>query len=203
MVDWTDERIAALSDQDLKNLLDNAERKSAADIAERCRAELARRDAARPRRAAKPRSGLKEFEREMAERLAAVGRAAAERYDLSEETAKAKSAGVKGFKAHRLLDSRGTAKLGGAQRDGSAAIDRYISYRRGNDVVSLGVWLPKDTPVEQHEFRVTAPVGLVEGGEARPGAGERDSLSPRECHAFKDLDSAAAAFDRALARVAA
>ena len=31
MVDWTDDRIAALSDQDLKNLLANAERKSVAD----------------------------------------------------------------------------------------------------------------------------------------------------------------------------
>ena len=32
MVDWSDERIAALSDQDLKNLLVNAERKSAASV---------------------------------------------------------------------------------------------------------------------------------------------------------------------------
>jgi len=30
MVDWSDDRISALSDQDLKNLLVNAERKSAA-----------------------------------------------------------------------------------------------------------------------------------------------------------------------------
>ena len=38
MVDWTDDRITALSDQDLKNLLTNAERKSVADVAEKCRA---------------------------------------------------------------------------------------------------------------------------------------------------------------------
>ena len=32
MVDWSDDRIAALSDQDLKNLRVNAERKSVADL---------------------------------------------------------------------------------------------------------------------------------------------------------------------------
>ena len=38
------------------------------------------------------------------------------------------------------------------QRDGSVAVDRYISYRRGNDIVSLGVLLLKDPPIEAHEF---------------------------------------------------
>ena len=49
MVDWTDDRIAALSDQDLKNLLANAERKSDADVAEKCKAELGKRNALKPR----------------------------------------------------------------------------------------------------------------------------------------------------------
>ena len=40
MVDWTDDRIAALSDQDLKNLLVNAERKDATEIILQCQAEL-------------------------------------------------------------------------------------------------------------------------------------------------------------------
>ena len=81
----------------------------------------------------------------------------AAKYDLSEETAKAKSAGVKGFKAHKLLDAKGYAKLGGMQRDGSVAVDRYISYRRGKDIVSLSVLLLKDAPIEAHEFHVIAP----------------------------------------------
>jgi len=141
MVDWSDDRISALSDQDLKNLLVNAERKSAAAVIAQCKAELEKREALRPRKAAKPRTELKEFEHEMSGQLAAVGKAMAEKYDLSEETAKARSAGVKGFKAHRLLDAKGYAKLGGMQRDGSVAIDRYISYRRGKDIVSLSVFL--------------------------------------------------------------
>src|SRR3954452_1144309 len=131
MVDWSEERIAELSNQDLKNLLANAERKAAADIVARCSAEMEKRDAAKPRKASKPRTEVKEFEHAMSGQLAEIGKAMAEKFDLSEETAKAKSVGVKGFKAHKLLDSSGHAKLGGMQRDGSVAFDRYTSYRRG------------------------------------------------------------------------
>jgi hypothetical protein len=207
MVDWTDERISALSDQELKNLLANAERKGVADVVERCRMEVDKRDAAKPRRAAKPRTGLKEFEHEVSARIAEVGRAMAEKYDLSEDTAKARSAGVKGFKAHRLLDSKGSAKLGGHQRSGAVAVDRYISYRRGNDVVSLGVWLLKDSPVESHEFHVIAPSSMIEGGrplaEVRAGFEAAELQPGRLIRAFKDLDEAAAAFDSALAKITA
>ena len=205
MVDWSDDRISALSDQDLKNLLVNAERKSAAAVIAQCKAEFERREALRPRKAAKPRTELKEFEHEMSGQLAAVGKAMAEKYDLSEETAKARSAGVKGFKAHRLLDAKGYAKLGGMQRDGSVAIDRYISYRRGKDIVSLSVFLLKDQPIEAHEFHVIAPLALLDGGrpvaEIRPTATEAQKQSADGGRSFKDLPSATAAFDAALAKV--
>ncbi len=106
----------------------------------------------------------------------------AEKYDLSEETAKARSAGVKGFKAHKLLDAKGYAKLGGMQRDGSVAVDRYISYRRGKDIVSLSVFLLKDQPIEAHEFQVIAPLALLDGGkpvaEIRPTATQRRNSRP-------------------------
>jgi hypothetical protein len=207
MVDWSDDRIAALSDQDLKNLLANAERKSAADLIEKCTAELEKRNAAKPRKASKPRTELKEFEHDVSGQLAEIGKEMAEKYDLSEETAKAKSEGVKGFKAHRLLDSKGYAKLGGMQRDGSVAIDRYISYRRGKDIVSLSVFLLKDQPVEAHEFHVIAPQALLEGGkpvaEIRPTATEAQKQSADSGLAFKDLPSAAAVFDTALAKITA
>jgi hypothetical protein len=207
MVDWSDDRIAALSDQDLKNLLVNAERKSVAAVVAQCKAELEKRDAAKPRKAAKPRTELKEFEHDMSGQLAAVGKEMAEKYDLSEETAKARSAGVKGFRSHKLLDAKGFAKLGGNQRDGTVAVDRYISYRRGNDIVTLGVWLSKDAPLEDHEFHVSAPAGMIEGGkpfsEVRPGVSEKDLQETRHIRAFKDLPSAAAAFDAALAKITA
>jgi hypothetical protein len=207
MVDWSDDRIAALSDQDLKNLLVNAERKSAAEIIVQCKTELEKRDALKPRKAAKPRTELKEFEHDMSGQLAAVGKEMAEKYDLTEETAKARSEGVKGFRSHKLLDAKGFAKLGGHQRDGTVAIDRYISYRRGNDIVSLGVWLPKDAPIEDHAFHVGAPAAMIEGGksfsEIRPGISEKDLQETRHLRAFKDLPSAAAAFDAALAKITA
>src|ERR1700716_1543834 len=124
MVDWTDDRIAALSDQDLKNLLVNAERKSATEIILQCQAEMEKRDAAKPRKAVKPRTEIKEFEHDVSAQLAAIGKEMAEKYDLSEETAKANSSGVKGFRAHKLLDAKGYAKLGGDQRGRTGAGDR-------------------------------------------------------------------------------
>jgi hypothetical protein len=207
MVDWSDDRIAALSDQDLKNLLVNAERKSAAGIVAQCKAEMDKRGAAKPRKGPKPRTELKEFEHAMSEQIAEIGKAMAAKYDLSEATAKARSAGVKGFRSHKLLDAKGYAKLGGNQRDGTVAVDRYISYRRGNDIVTLGVWLLKDAPVEDHEFHVSAPAEMIEGGkpfaEVRPGFAEKELQDTRQIRAFKDLPSAAAAFDAALAKIAA
>src|ERR1700716_3443808 len=174
MVDWTDDRIAGLSDQDLKNLLVNAERKDATEIILQCQAELEKRNAAKPRKTAKPRTEIKEFEHEVSAQLAAIGKEMAEKYDLSEQTAKAKSADVKGFRAHKLLDSKGYAKLGGMQRDGSVAIERYISYRSGKDIVSLSVFLLKDQPIEAPELYVIAPKALLDGAklvaEIRPTA---------------------------------
>ena len=207
MVDWSDDRIAALSDSDLKNLLVNAERKSVAEVIAQCKAEMEKRNALKPRKASKPRTELKEFEHEMSGQLATVGKEMAGKYDLSEETAKANSVGVKGFKAHKLLDAKGYAKLGGMRRDGSVAIDRYISYRRGKDIVSLSVFLLKDQPIDAHEFHVIAPTALLDGArpvaEIRPTATEAQKQSADSGLTFTDLPSAAAAFDAALAKVTA
>src|SRR5260370_7856083 len=126
---------------------------------------MEKRDTSKPRNPSKPRTEVKELEHAMSEQLAEIGKAMAAKYDLSEETAKARSAGVKGFKAHKLLDAKGYAKLGGMQRDGSVAVDRYISYRRGKDIVSLRVFLLKDQPVETHEFHVIAPLPPLTPGK--------------------------------------
>ena len=205
MIDWTDDRLAALSDSDLKNLLANAERKSVDDLVARCQAELEKRNALKPRKAAKPRTELKDFERDMSAQLAVVGRRMAEKYDLSEETAKAKSAGVKGFRAHKLVGSDGQAKLGGLQRAGFVAVDRYISYRRGNDIVSLGVFLPKDQDISEHKFFVIAPQSMLD--RAEPVDAIRDNHGQKQSAdgglVFDDLESATAAFDKVLARIMA
>ncbi|CAN0496124.1 unnamed protein product, partial [Phaeothamnion confervicola] len=148
---------------------------------------------------------VKEFEHAVAEQLAAVGKEMAGKYDLSEATAKAKSEGVKGFKSHRLLDAKGFAKLGGMQRDGSVAIERYISYRRGDGTVYLGAFLQKDAALEEHEFHVIAPKAFLDGGkpiaEIRPSATDKQKQPADSGLAFKDLPSAAEAFDAALAKI--
>jgi hypothetical protein len=93
------------------------------------------------------------------------------------------------------------------QRDGSVAVDRYISYRRGKDIVSLSVFLLKDAPVESHEFQVIAPQAMLDGGkpvaEIRPTATEAQKQSADSGLAFKDLSDAAAAFDKTLAKITA
>jgi hypothetical protein len=207
MVDWTDERVAALSNQDLKNLRVNAERKEVAELVTKCDAELEKRSANKPRKAGAARSPSKQFEHDMSEQLAVVGKAMAGKYDLSEETAKAKSVGVKGFKSHKLLDAKGFAKLGGMQRDGSVAVDRYISYRVGKDIVSLSVFLLKDQAVDEHEFQVIAPLTMLDGGrpvaDIRPTATAAQKQSADGGLAFKDLDGAAAAFDAVLGKITA
>jgi len=133
MVDWSDDRIAALSDQDLKNLLVNAERKSVAEGHRPMQGRSWKNAMPQsPGKTSKPRTDVKEFEHDMSGQLATVGKEMAGKYDLSEETAKANSVGVKGFKAHKLLDAKGYAKLGGMQRDGSVAVRPvyFISARQ-------------------------------------------------------------------------
>src|SRR6202012_2815065 len=169
--------------------------KAVTDLVAKCAAEIEKRDAAKPRKGPKPRTELKEFEHQMSGRIADVGKQMAAKYDLSEETAKAKSAGIKGFRSHKLLDAQGHAKLGGSQRDGTVAVDRYISYRLGNDIVTLGVWLLKDAAVESREFHVSGPPAIIEGGksfsEARPGISDKDVKETRLILTFSDLPSAA------------
>ncbi len=208
MVDWTDEKIAALSSPELKNLMANAERKGVETLVATCKAELEKRGANKPRGGvSKPRTEVKEFEHVMSEQLATIGKNMAAKYDLTEDTAKARSEGVKGFRAHKLFGSDGRAKLGGMQRDGSVAVERYISHRRGNDIVSLGVFLLKDQPVDSAEFHVLAPATMLKGAkpiaDIRPSATEKQKQSADSGASFKDLESAAAAFDAALAKLVA
>ena len=128
-----------------------------------------------PARHRKPRTELKEFEHDMSGQLAAVGKEMAEKYDLSEETAKAKSVGVKGFRSHKLLDAKGYAKLGGMQRDGRSRSTAIFPTGAATDIVSLSVLLLKDQPIEAHEFHVIAPAGPARWRKA----GGRDPSAPR------------------------
>jgi hypothetical protein len=67
--------------------------------------------------------------------------------------------------------------------------------------------LLKDAPAEDHEFHVIAPKSVLEGGkpvaEIRPTATDKQKQAADSGLAFKDLPSAAAAFDKALAKLTA
>jgi hypothetical protein len=91
------------------------------------------------------------------------------------------------------------------QRAGFVAVDRYISYRRGNDIVSLGVFLPKNQDMSEHKFFVIAPQAMLDGGAPvdaiRDNHGQKQSADGALM--FDDLEAATAAFDKVLAAIAA
>ena len=62
-------------------------------------------------------------------------------------------------------------------------------------------------PIEAHEFHVIAPRRMLDGGKPWPKFGptatEAQKQSADSGLAFKDLPSAAAAFDAALAKITA
>jgi hypothetical protein len=157
-------------------------------------------------RGARPAS-VRDFETDVAGRLVEIARRAAAQYDLSPDTARALSAGVKGFKPHGLLNSRCKAKTGGLQKKGICAVDRYISYRIREDIISLGVLLNRDESPSMARYQVLAPRALLPDPRPieaiRPGAAADHPISfERQGQTFSSLDEAATVFESVLAKVA-
>lgn len=86
-------------------------------------------------------------------RLTEVARAAREVFDLSPP------AGTR--HAHNLTAADGTPKVGGRQRAREVAADRYLSYKRGEEIVALG-WL------RRHEEDAATGGGWYFGNSALP-----------------------------------
>ena len=132
----------------------------------------------------------------------------AAKFDLSEETAKAKSEGVKGFKAHKLLDIQWLLQ-NWAACIATARLRLTATFPIGVARISSrsSVFLLKDEAVETHEFHVIAPVALLDGAkpiaEISPAATEAQKQTADSGLAFTDLPSAAAAFEAALSKIAA
>jgi len=183
-----------------------AERKSVAEVIAQCKAELEKRDAG------KAPQGIEAAHRSEGIRgtICPVNSPLSARRwpgntTCPKETAKANSMGVKGFKAHKTAGRQGLCQ---AWRHAARRLGRgstcIFHIGAARDIVTLGVWLLKDAPIESHEFHVSAPPEMIEGGktfsEVRPGISEKDLQETRHIRAFKDLPSAAAAFDAALRR---
>lgn len=136
-IEWSKERIEALSTQEILSLQENARVKGHLDIATRCDEVLSSRKPVRRSSGPRSSSPTKILEAECSWKLAEFAKLLLLKYDLSAATAINNSVGTKGFMAHKLTAKDGNAKLGGDQRTGKVAIDRYISYRVRNEPVSL------------------------------------------------------------------
>jgi len=100
------------------------------------RAELSgRRVAGRPGSA--PR---RDFAAEQAQILA-IAQEAAARFDLTAETARARGT----RSPHSLLSAKGGLKVGGASKSGTYPVNLYASYKAGEVVINLGLFMPPES----------------------------------------------------------
>ena len=158
-ISWTKEKINELTAQEILALQQNAQARGNSEIMDLCTEVLATK---KPLRKARTASTTKTLEAECSHQLSEFALQLSSKYDLSAETAAKKSEGVRGFRPHKLTSKDGQAKLGGQQRTGKVGIDRYISYRVKNDLVSLGAWLiSKDSP-EELVWQVLGPQRFFE-----------------------------------------
>lgn len=169
MLNWTQELVAALTTEGISNLRANAAQKrdqvQAADIIIWCDAELLVRKPNKQTagRRARPHDE-RNAEAQADAQLTALAKGLQSQYDLSSGTAKRLPAGIKGFRAHELLSRKGATKVGGFQRNGKLALDRYISYRLMNDLIKLEYLLLNDRPTEEARWLVVAPQNLMPEG---------------------------------------
>lgn len=166
-IDWTAERIAKLCDTDLKGLHKNASGKNEA-IFQLCNRELEIRKAQpnsllnkKSRSSNLGRSKTKEFEFESDAQLYDLAVELSKTYDFSKETAKANSVGIKGFRAHNLLQKNGkNSKVYGLVQQGKLSVGNYIDYKIRNDIVHIAAILSKADDATP-QYLVRGPESLI------------------------------------------
>lgn len=167
---WSPEKISALPLQDVKQLLINCSaRKGGEQIVEWCEAELIARKPTPKAAFAMPEGFIrvartavgKSLESDVSDLLVGVAKELAAKYDLGPEKARSLSIGTKRFIPHKLLDGKGNAKTGGAQKAGRVVFDRYISYRLRDDNYALvGILLDGDDEAGVR-YQVLGPSSLL------------------------------------------
>jgi hypothetical protein len=208
-ITWDESRVAALPDQLLLQLRDNALRKANAAIGELCETEISKRGVGvRVKRGGTgPVDPLRAREKEISAEIGAFAQALAQRYDLSPEAAEAKSQSTARFVAHKLTQSNGTAKLGGLQRAGKCRMDRYVSYRVRDTVISLHAFLARGAADEELAFHVFGPAADIDGGQTLRAlrgnlADEKESKLYAWGKSFSDLEAAKACFEQLISKSA-
>ncbi len=201
-ISWTKEKINELTAQEILALQENAQARGNSEIMDLCAEVLA---AKKPLRKSRTASTSKTFEAECSHQLSEFAIQLSNKYDLSAETATKKSEGVKGFRPHKLTSKDGQAKLGGQQRTGKVGIDRYISYRVKNDLVSLGAWLiSKDSP-EELVWQVLGPQRFFENFKSikdlYPSLFEVDASHEVGGEEFIDFQKASERFEEVISKL--
>jgi hypothetical protein len=145
----------------------------------------------------------------IARELGDVGIRLRTRYDVSPETAKANSVGVKGFRARKFVGAGGEALVGGSQLAGKTAIDRYIAYSRGEHTVTLAYVQFKDETDDQGRYLVLVPKAMTNDGQPLTDFVQRkdERWWPARGEQFQffclaTLDDAAKIFESFLAKLA-
>lgn len=204
---WTAQKVTALSLQDVKNLLENASAKGNQEVISLCEAELiSRKPKPKPivgmpdgfvRVSRSDRSKLKEAD--ISHLLVELANKLSLRFDFSTEKARALSVGHKRFIPHKLLDSKGKAKTGGAQKAGRVVFDKYISYRLKDDVFALLGILFNEEDEAGVRYQVLGPSSILTNfkplGELRPYllSGEKIGITSGG-EEFSNFDEAASRF---------
>lgn len=204
---WTAQKVTALSLQDVKNLLENASAKGNQEVISLCEAELiSRKPKLKPivgmpdgfvRVSRSDRSKLKEAD--ISHLLVELANKLSLCFDFSAEKARALSVGHKRFIPHKLLDSKGKAKTGGAQKAGRVVFDKYISYRLQDDVFALLGILFNEEGEAGVRFQVLGPPTILTNfrpiNELRPYLldGEKIGISPGG-EEFSNFEEAATRF---------
>lgn len=212
---WTPEKIAALTLAEVKSLSHNATAKGNFEVVALCEAEVQARKPKPKSYGGMPEGFVrihrseegKRKEADVSHLLVEVAAKLSERFDFSTEKARALSVGAKRFIPHKLLDAKGKAKTGGAQKAGRVVFDRYISYRLRDDVFALlGILLSEEDGVGVR-YQVLGPATILSNfkplNEIRPYLldGEKIGITPGG-EEFLDFEEAASRFTWMIEQVA-
>ncbi len=165
-MNWTDEKLAALSKEQLLNLFENLQtQRESGRVTAQAADDLARNiSALLPAKALvgrrkRPRHQVL-LEEQVAQQLSTLAATLEGSYDLSTKTAKKRSADTEGFKA-QALTKRGAPHIGESMTSGRMTIDRYLAYRLGDSLACLAFLLFPGQPNESGRFVVLATDDLL------------------------------------------
>ena len=214
-ITWTPEKIAQLALEEVRQLAKNAKLMGNFEVSALCLADIDSRKIKGKSARSMPEGFVRvekspasrKLEHEIVKQLVKFVIEIERKFDFSIEKAITLSESTKRFRPHRLTDSKGKPKVGGAQKAGFVVFDRYISYRIGESVYGLLVMLPAGEDINDVRFHVVGPkehlTNAVPIAQLRPYL-ETDAHIGlmRFAEEFHSFDEAAMRFEWLLEKVA-